>query len=100
MAKKATKKATETKATKVKVERDKWGAGVTTQLARINAAINATPQTAKQIAEASQANYAATCSHLRTLTVKGFIEHVDGGYVLKTQAKQSTRKSTRKSSSK
>lgn len=85
-------KAEKAKASKL-VERDKWGAALTSQLARINRVICGTPMTGKQIAEKAEANLAATQSHLRTLKNKGHIEKVEGGFILKTETKAKSRKS-------
>jgi hypothetical protein len=89
-ARKSSKQATPTTAKQVSdstskkssVERDAWGAKVGTQISRINAAINTTPMTAKEIAAKADANLTATQSHLRSLVNSGHITHGEGGYVL------------------
>lgn len=81
---------------KAPVERDAFGNKVGTQVARINAALSNSPQSAKEIAEVAKANPTATASHLHTLMTKELIERKDGGYILKAAPKKTTRKRSSK----
>lgn len=100
-AKKKSKKtkSEKTKPTKKKTEgRDSFGCRLGSRAATINSVLSTTPQTTKEITEASKAN--AVLNHLKKMAEKGHIVKSNDGWALKSEQKPAKKKSKKTKSSK
>jgi biotin operon repressor len=68
-------------------EVDRFGNGVNTQVAKINACLNGKPRTAQHIADELNCKVNSVRAHMQTLMGRGFVERVGDGYQVVTESK-------------